>query len=192
MKTLVLGMGNTLLSDDGIGIITKRYLEHRFNNEPGIDFVETSWGGFRIIDIITGYDYAVIVDSIKSANKPKGYIYHFKAKDFLPTLRLTSYHDINFTTALKLAETLNAKIPADIDIFAVEVENNYTISEHIDPLLWKSIVKCSEKIIKHLVTKKVIKAEALCEKLPEIKSYDELQVYYNEEYTEQSTMKLYH
>jgi len=192
MKTLVLGMGNTLLSDDGIGIIIKRYLEHRFDDEPEIDFVETSWGGFRIIDILSGYDYAVIVDSIKTANKPQGYIHCLNVNDFLPTLRLTSYHDINFATAIKLAETLNVKVPADIDIFAVEVENNYTISEHIDPLLWKSIVKCSEKIIRHLVSKKIIKAEALRSKLPEIKSYDELQAYYNEEYTEQTSMKLYH
>jgi hydrogenase maturation protease len=192
MKTLVLGMGNTLLSDDGIGIIIKRYLEHRFNNEPGIDFVETSWGGFRIIDIISGYDHAVIVDSIKSANKPQGYIYHLTSNDFLPTLRLTSCHDINFATALKLAETLNAKVPADIDIFAVEVENNYTISEQISPQLWKSIVKCSEKIIRQLVSKKIIKAEALHTKFAEIKSSDELRLYYNEEYTEPTSMKLYH
>jgi hydrogenase maturation protease len=192
MKTLVLGMGNTLLSDDGIGIIIKRYLEHRFNDEPAIDFVETSWGGFRIIDILSGYDYAVIVDSIKTASKPQGYIHCLNVSDFLPTLRLTSYHDINFATALKLAESLNIKIPADIDIFAVEVENNYTISEKIDPLLWKSIVKCSEKIVKHLVSKKLISAEALRSKLPEIKSCDELQAYYKEEYTEQTSMKLYH
>lgn len=192
MKTLVLGMGNTLLSDDGIGIIIKRYLEHRFNNEPGIDFVETSWGGFRIIDILSGYDYAVIVDAIKSANKPQGYIYHFKSEDFLPTPRLTSCHDINFATALKLAETLNAKVPSDIDIFAVEVENNYIVSEQISPSLWKSIVKCSGEVIKRLVSKKIIKAEALHTKLAEIKSSDELRIFYNEEYTEPTLMKLYH
>jgi hydrogenase maturation protease len=192
MKTLVLGMGNTLLSDDGIGIIIKRYLEHRFNDEPDIDFVETSWGGFRIIDIISGYDYAVVVDSIKSGNKPQGYIYHLTADDFLPTLRLTSCHDINFATALKLAESLNAKVPADIDIFAVEVENNYTISEQISPSLWKSIVKCSEEIIKRLVSKKIIKAETLHTKFAEIKSSEELRLYYNEEYTEPTSMKLYH
>ena len=192
MKTLVLGMGNTLLSDDGIGIIIKRFLEHRLNNEPGIDFVETSWGGFRIIDILSGYDYAVIVDAIKSANKPQGYIYHFKSEDFLPTPRLTSCHDINFATALKLAETLNAKVPSDIDIFAVEVENNYTISEQISPSLWKSIVKCSGEIIKRLVSKEIVKAETLHTKLAEIKSCDELRLYYNVEYTEPTSMKLYH
>jgi hydrogenase maturation protease len=183
MKTLVLGMGNTLLSDDGIGIIIKRYLEKRLDDARDIDFVETSWGGFRIIDIISGYDYAVIVDSIKTTNKPQGYIHHLKANDFLPTLRLTSYHDINFATALKLAEALDAKVPQDIDIFAVEVENNYTISEQIDPVLWKSIKKCSERVIKLLAKHHLIAKERQPSDLPGINNIDDLHKLYTEEYS---------
>lgn len=183
MKALVLGMGNTLLSDDGIGIIIKRYLEHRLYDAGNIDFVETSWGGFRIIDILTGYDYAVIIDSIKTATRPEGHIHHLKTNDFLPTLRLTSYHDINFATALKLAETLNAKIPSDIDIFAVEVENNYTISEHINPQLWKSIRKCSSLVIKALEKHRVISIDKKYSDLPDITSPDEIGEYYREEHS---------
>jgi hydrogenase maturation protease len=192
MKALVLGMGNTLLSDDGIGIIIERYLEKKLSDVREIDFVETSWGGFRIIDILSGYDYAVIADSIKTANKPQGYIYHLKATDFLPTLRLTSYHDINFATALELAVTLGAKVPQDIDIFAVEVENNYTISEHIDPALWKSIKKCSEKIIKQLASKHVLQKGKIKFDLPDIKSIDDLNKYYKIDYGETTVIKLYH
>lgn len=188
MKTLVLGMGNTLLSDDGIGIIIKRYLEQElkalsFKGVREIDFVETSWGGFRIIDILSGYDYAIIVDSIKTTSKPQGYIHHLKANDFLPTLRLTSYHDINFATALKLAEILNAKIPVDIDIFAVEVENNYTISEHINPDLWKSIKKCSQRVIKLLAKHHAVPRDDRYTELPEIKNADDLHKFYKEEYS---------
>ncbi len=188
MKTLVLGMGNTLLSDDGIGIIIKRYLEQKldilsFDGAREIDFVETSWGGFRIIDILTGYDYAVIVDSIKTANKPQGYIHHLKPNDLLPTLRLTSYHDINFATALKLAETLNTKMPSDIDIFAVEVENNYTISEYINPELWESIKKCSGRVIKMLEKHHLLLKDKQDLELPEIKNANDLCKYYTEEYS---------
>jgi len=189
MKTLILGMGNTLLSDDGIGIIIKRYLEQELNElsfsvAREIDFVETSWGGFRIIDILSGYDYAVIVDSIKTANKPQGYIHHLKADDLLPTLRLTSYHDINFATALKLAETLNVKIPSDVDIFAVEVENNYTISEQINPVLWESIRKCSALIIRQLAKNHLISDDEQNLELPDIKRNDEICKYYTEDYSD--------
>jgi hydrogenase maturation protease len=139
-------MGNTLLSDDGIGIIIKRYLEQRLYDAGSIDFVETSWGGFRIIDILTGYDYAVIVDSIKTAGKPEGYIHHLKTNDFLPTLRLTSM--ISISQLHCNWQRLQCQNSVDIDIFQVEVEDNYTISEHINPRLWKSIKMLT--LLKHL------------------------------------------
>ena len=188
MKALVLGMGNTLLSDDGIGIIIKRYLEEKlntlsYNGANEIDFDETSWGGFRIIDILTGYDYAIVVDSIKTANKPQGYIHHLKSNDLLPTLRLTSYHDINFATALKLAETLNAKIPADIDIFAVEVENNYTISEQISPDLLQSVKNCSVLIINQLAKHHLIPNDKKYRELPDTINAEELCKIFTEEFS---------
>lgn len=160
MKTIILGMGNTLLYDDGIGIIIKRYLEKHFEDYyQDLDFVETSWGGFRFIDLLRGYDFAVIIDSIVTKQKPVGYIHHLKPKDLLPSLRLNSYHDINFITALDLAKSLNVKMPDIIDIFAVEIENNYTISEHIDPILWRTITECSLDIIVVLMAKELIRTK---------------------------------
>ena len=156
MKTVILGMGNTLLSDDGIGILTKRYLETRLRNDFDIDFIETSWGGFRIIDLLSGYDYAIIVDSIKTNTKPLGYVHHLHPNDLLPTLRLTSYHDINFATALKLAEELHAQMPKAIDIFAIEIKDNITICENLNNSLLDSIVNVSRKIIDLLKSKKVL------------------------------------
>lgn len=180
MKTLILGMGNTLLSDDGIGIITKRYLEKHLGYRNNIDFCETSWGGFRIIDLLKGYDYSIIVDSIKTDSKPLGYIHYLQPNDLLPTLRLTSYHDINFITALKLAEELETKVPSIIDIFAIEIEDNYTILENINPLLWKSIYKCSNKIIRSLKLNKILPDDYQNTFTP-IKSIYELKNFYIEE-----------
>jgi len=157
MKTLVLGMGNTILSDDAIGIIIVRYLKKLLNGFCDIEFEETSWGGFRIIDLLRGYDYAIIIDSIKTENESVGYIHHLTPNDLLPTLRLNSYHDINFITAIKLAETLNERMPADIDIFAVEVDDNRTIREHLSSEIRKSVNECSKKVIELLKYKKILR-----------------------------------
>lgn len=186
MKTLILGMGNTLLCDDGIGIIVKRYLENKLQGVRDIDFVETSWGGFKIVDLLRGYDYTIIVDSIKTGNKPQGYIHYLKPSDLLPTLRLTSYHDINFITALKLAETLHAKVPDDIDIFAVEVENNYTISEQLSPALWKAVTKCSYQIAARLASKGLIPDVVNKYKFSEAISLNEIKALYDEQYFDEN------
>jgi hydrogenase maturation protease len=180
MKTLILGMGNTLISDDGIGIVTLRYLEKILSHESDITFCETSWGGFRIIDLLEGFDYAVVIDAIKTNNKPIGYIYQYKPSDLLPTLRLTSYHDINFITALNLAETMEAKIPSDIDIFAIEVEENRCINETINPSLWDSIVECSRKIVEKLNEKNILSSNIPDNKFLKINSVDNLNLYYTE------------
>lgn len=152
-------MGNTLLSDDGIGIIIKRYLEERLVNAEGIGFTETSWGGFRVIDLLRDYDYAIVIDSIKTGRVPEGEIHHLKTDDLLPTLRLNSYHDINFITALNLAKKMDYKIPSDIDILAVEIENNYTITENLNPVIRKSIITVSKKVIELLKSKGIIADE---------------------------------
>ncbi|MGA2667865.1 MAG: hydrogenase maturation protease [Ignavibacteria bacterium] len=182
MKTLILGMGNTLLCDDGIGIIIKRYMEKNLDASDNVDFRETSWGGFKIIDLLRGYDYAVVIDSIKTGTKPQGYIHHLKPNDFLPTLRLNSYHDINFITALKLAETFHAKMPDDIDIFAIEVENTDIIMENLAPEIWDSINKCSMKVMNLLSSRNIIEGSYKDGRFAGIRSEKELQDLYIEEY----------
>jgi hydrogenase maturation protease len=182
MKTLILGMGNTLLCDDGIGIIMKRYLEKILNASADVDFCETSWGGFKIIDILKGYDYAVVIDSIKTGKALPGYIHHLKPNNFLPTLRLNSYHDINFITALKLAETFNVKMPHEIDIFAIEVVNTEIISEYLFPEIRDSIQKCSQEVIKLLASRNIIERDIKNADIPKITTAEELEELYNEEY----------
>lgn len=180
MKTLVLGMGNTILSDDAIGIIIERYLEKTFNFLPEVDFKETSWGGFRIIDLIRGYDYVIVIDSIKTGRKVPGFIHHLRTTDLLPTLRLNSYHDINFITAIKLAEAYNEKMPSDIDIFAVEVENNYTIKETLSVEIKDSIYNCSCLIIDFLKDKEVIDKKLDVNLLQKIETEEDLLSLYKE------------
>ncbi|MBN1633801.1 MAG: hydrogenase maturation protease [Ignavibacteria bacterium] len=161
MNALIMGMGNTLLSDDGIGIIIKRYLEQKMNSFNKIKFEETHWGGFRVIDLLRGFDYAIVIDSIKTGRVPEGEIHHLKTDDLLPTLRLNSYHDINFITALHLAKKMDYKIPSDIDILAIEIENNYTITENLNSVIRNSVITVSKKVIELLKSKGFITDERI-------------------------------
>jgi len=184
MKILILGLGNTLISDDGVGIIIKRYLERKLHDVTNIDFCESSWGGFRIIDLFKGYDYAIVVDSIKIETKPEGYIHHLKPADLLHTLRLTSYHDINFITALKLGESMSFKMPQDIDIFAIEIKDNYTIAETLSSRIIQAISKCSTEIYNLLTSKNLIEDNIDINSFNDINSEADLRELYKEEFSE--------
>jgi hydrogenase maturation protease len=180
MKTLILGMGNLLLCDDGIGIIIKRYLESILHNNNSLFFSETSWGGFRIIDILQNFDYVIVIDSIKTGKKNPGEIHYLKTDELLHTLRLNSYHDINFMTAIKLAEKMNINMPNEIDIFAVEISDNSTIKESISTEIQQSIKFCSLEIIQKLKEKKLIQQDFIIDKITGIENEENLKKYYYE------------
>jgi hydrogenase maturation protease len=181
VRTIILGMGNTILCDDGIGIIITRYLEKHLSGKiTCVDFSETTWGGFRILDLLSGYDKAIIIDSIKTGNSPAGTIHKLTPDDLLHTLRLNSYHDINFFTAIKLGEEMGIKMPAIIDIYAVEVNDNITITENLNEEIRKSIKKCSTEVINNLTISGLLKTPFDLQLLEEIDSNEKLEHYYYE------------
>ena len=69
MNTLILGIGNLILTDDGVGIkIAQRLKEER----PELEVVETGEAGLTLLDLITGYDRLIIIDSIKTEQGNRG------------------------------------------------------------------------------------------------------------------------
>ena len=65
MKTLVLGLGNPILSDDGVGLRVARAVESQLSQQE-ITVMETSMGGLSLLDLLTGYDRAIIIDAIQT------------------------------------------------------------------------------------------------------------------------------
>ena len=71
MKTLVLGLGNPILSDDGVGLRVARELENRLDQQE-VTVVETSMAGLDLLDLLAGYDRAIIVDAIQTVGGKVG------------------------------------------------------------------------------------------------------------------------
>ncbi|MEW6068879.1 MAG: hydrogenase maturation protease [Nitrospirota bacterium] len=146
MKCLVLGIGNLLRSDDGIGIhiidsLRKENLDNKIDINEGLS-------GLDVLDAINGYDRVIIVDAIKSNVEP-GTIYKLSLEDLSHKQTLHSYstHDVDFLTVLKLGSKLfPGKMPNDIIIIAVEAEDITTISEKCTPKVEKAIKEVVELI----------------------------------------------
>ena len=150
MKVIILGMGNTLLSDDGVGILVAKELKKIIPENHFIEIAETSWGGFRIIDLLTGFDKAIIIDSIKTGSKPRGSIHYFKPADMVPSIRMVAFHDINFNTALEFAKQYGISMPDDISIYAIEVTDTETIAERCTPPVQRAVNHCTKRILDEL------------------------------------------
>ena len=129
-KTLILGLGNEILSDDGIG----PRLVHDLSGmefRSDISFDIASCGGLELMEYIAGYEKVIFLDSIRTTNGIPAEVYYFKPDDFKETLHLSNLHDINFLTALKLGKHLEMDLPEDLHIIAVEILEDMEFSEHL-------------------------------------------------------------
>jgi hydrogenase maturation protease len=146
MKTLVLGLGNPILGDDGVGIRVARALEGRLNR-PEITVMETSTAGLGLLDLLAGYDRAIIVDAIQTGEGKVGQVYQLEPEAFNSTRHAASPHDVNLATALELGGRLGINLPKEIVIFAIEVENVTSFSEQCTPEVGRAIPICVDRVI---------------------------------------------
>ena len=149
MKTLILGLGNSILTDDGVGPRVAKELEGRLDQQE-VTVMEGSLGGLNLLDLLTGYDRAIIIDAIETAGGKAGQIYQLDVAAFNSTRHAASPHDVNFATALELGKKLNLTLPQKIDVFAVEVTDTSTFGEKCTPEVQEAIPRCVEMIIREL------------------------------------------
>ena len=149
MKTLILGLGNPILSDDGVGIKIARGIKER---RPEVEVVETCEAGIALLDHIAGYDKLVIIDSIKTGQGKPGELYKVKPEGFKPATDLSLSHGVDIATAFEVGERLGCGMPQAVSIYAVEVKDNLTFAE-----------ECTEEVEKTipLITKQIIEEEKL-------------------------------
>jgi hydrogenase maturation protease len=148
MKTLILGLGNPILSDGGVGPRIARELEGKL--DENVTVTEASLAGFNLLDLLVGYDRAIIIDAIQTAGGRVGRIYRLDLDAFKTTRHAVSTHDIDLATALELGEKLGLNLPRKIDILAIEVAETSHFSEECTPEVAEVIPVCAELIIQDL------------------------------------------
>lgn len=109
-KIVVLGVGNELLSDEGVGVtVAKKLL--KMNLPAEVEVIEGGTEGFGLLHIITQTDNLIVIDSVKGGGLP-GSIYKFNIEDTanFPDLYKTSMHQIGILEVINLS-SLVGKTP---------------------------------------------------------------------------------
>ena len=150
---IILGMGNKFFGDDGVGIIIAEKLSEILKDQKNIAVEETNWGGFRIIDLLSGYKNAIVVDALKTGKMPVGYIHNLDYKDLIHSVRMVSFHDVNFATAVEFAKEIGRPMPENITVFAIEVEETDHFSETLTPKVMEAIDICIQMIMEEIKEK---------------------------------------
>jgi hydrogenase maturation protease len=170
--TLVIGLGNPILGDDGVGwkvAETVRGLissDPRFQNpvEPvdskivhAQNWVEVdclSLGGLSLMERMLGYERVILVDSMETSQCPQGSVSVYALEE-LPNPSAghsASAHDTSLITALHTAKAIGADIPSRVDIVAIETKNVYDFSEELSPLVAQAALIAAQTVL-DLLTK---------------------------------------
>ena len=149
MKTLVLGLGNPILSDDGVGIKVAQELREKLR-DPQVTVAESSLAGISLLDFVVGYNQVMIIDAIQTKGGKAGQIYRMRPEDFSSAKHLSSPHQINLITALELGKMLSLAMPQKITIFAVEAKDVSNFSEKCTPKVEKAIPRVAKMVLEEL------------------------------------------
>jgi hydrogenase maturation protease len=145
---LVLGLGNPILRDDGVGW---RVVEEarRLCPRADVEFDMVALGGISLMERLVGYDRAVLVDSIQTEGGAVGAVYKLTLDD-LPTLHADAVHDASLKAALELGRRLGVRLPWDIKIIAVEARDLLDFGETLSPLVAAAVPAAAALVLAEL------------------------------------------
>jgi hydrogenase maturation protease len=146
-RTIVVGLGNPILSDDAVGLRVAAALRSVLADRPGIEVAEDEWGGLRLMERLTGYDRAVIVDAMRTG-APPGTIRRLSPEE-LPTLHSASSHDTSLPVALEVGRRAGAQLPPTEAIILVGIEayDVTTFAEELTPEVEAAVARAVEVVL---------------------------------------------
>jgi len=154
-KTVVLGTGNELFKDEGVGVHVARILQTKL--PPSSSDVEVIDGGTSpdIWSLIDGADKLIIVDAVRGGCEP-GTIYRFTPQQIVAeTGLITSVHQMGILENLSLIELVGSK-PGETIIIGVEpkeLEPGLELSPELQKRMPKIIQTVLEEISSRIETK---------------------------------------
>lgn len=155
MKTIIIGLGNPILSDDGVGIRVSRELNERLKGsimgQTGrVEVTEIYAGGIRLMDAMTGYERAVIIDALVAEERFPGEVLQLSLSDLLCTRNTVSVHDMNLPTALELGRMLGIPLPSEIRIWGIVAKDVETFSDDLSEEVAGSVPAVVEMIVRDM------------------------------------------
>jgi hydrogenase maturation protease len=134
MNTRIIGLGNSILSDDGVGIYAAREVGRRLaeaSPNAGVDIVESEVAGFALMELMAGWKKVILIDSIQFDGLKPGTVIRIEPEDLHTSLRLRSVHDINLPTVLELGRRLGLQMPERLTVFGIQAEDPITFGESL-------------------------------------------------------------
>ena len=156
MKTIVVGLGNPLLGDDGVGWRVAEEVKQQLGDHSAVTVECYSLSGLSLMEQLIGFDRVILIDSLNTGRHEQGEVVTFTL-DSLEDLTYghsASAHDASLKTALGVGRSMGERLPADRDVHvvAIEAQHVYEFKEELSPAVAASVSVAVDKVCELLKT----------------------------------------
>jgi len=153
MRALLLGVGNTILTDDGVGIYVVRAVAQRLDGEPieglELDVEEASTGGLGLLDIMAGYGVVIIVDAVADERVRPGELCRVDLAQGAGH-DVFCLHGVGLKTALELGRSIGQALPERVEVYGVGTQDVTTFGEECTPAVRAAIPEAAARPYRRL------------------------------------------
>jgi hydrogenase maturation protease len=166
MKTLVVGLGNPILGDDGVGWRVAETVGEQLGAaragsgndanpspptwcRPPVEVDCLAVGGLALMERLAGYDRVILADALVTGRHPLGTVLCVPLEE-LPNRalgHLGSAHDTTLHNALRVGRSIGAQLPEDITVVGVESRYVYDFSEDLTPMVAAAVRKAVQVVM---------------------------------------------
>ncbi len=152
MDTRIIGLGNSILTDDGVGIYAVREVARRLagSGHVDIDIVESEVAGFSLMELMAGWKQIILLDSIQFDGLEPGTVLRIDPGDLHTSLRIRSVHDIDLPTALELGRRMGFDMPAKLTIFGIQGQDTLTFGESLTAAAERGLNKAVDLVLQEI------------------------------------------
>ncbi|WP_417334351.1 HyaD/HybD family hydrogenase maturation endopeptidase [Halarcobacter sp.] len=145
MKNIVVGVGNVLFKDEGVGIYASKFLQQNYKFDDSLEIIDGGTLGFKLMTYFQEYDNVIILDTVSVEDEP-GSIYRLPSEVLLGMgqYRKTA-HEVEIVEMLEICSVLDKHATVTIlgiipeDIESVEIGLTSTLEEKFDGFISQAI-----------------------------------------------------
>jgi hydrogenase maturation protease len=148
--TLIIGLGNPLVSDDSVGLRVASELREALAGRQDVDVAQDYWGGLRLMEQMIGYQQVIVIDAICTGAAPG--TLHLLTPDSIATQKSASAHDVSLPTALAFGRQAGADLPQDrnVTLLGIEAQDLVNFGEQCTPAVAAAIPRAVREVLQIL------------------------------------------
>jgi len=147
-QILILGVGNILLTDEGVGIRVIERIQERYEFSDNVSVLDGGVLGLSLLGVISEVDHLIVVDAVKNGREP-GVLCRLNGEQVPKRiLAKNSLHQVDFLETLAACQALD-KVPETV-ILGIEPLDIESLSIELTPVVQEKVDSLIDMVLKEL------------------------------------------